>query len=450
MWNIPFSIHRHLLSVAFSLAIFSLAHADVLDMTLPQYSADLVSVDAEPLTLTTALARVDLENPSLAEMSARAEAMAAIPSQAGSLPDPMVSFSSLNLPTDSFSVDQEAMTQMQFGISQQIPYPGKLALKENIAGYMADAANSNVDELRLKIKRDVKILWWQLFFLDRSLEVIEINKTLVKQFIEIAQTKYKVGQGLQQDVLLAQLELSKLIDRKIQLVSSRKQEQARLNALLNKPVSAVIVLPDINTINTSLSQLKSAEALIQLAKDNRPALHENTILIDAAKARKQLAERELLPDFTIGAAYGFRQGNNPTGDSRSDLLSFKIGITVPLFAKHKQKMAISQRGSEIKQQQYAMQDRWLAIQADITSSLADYERTQQQVSLFNTGVIPQAHQTVASMLAGYQVNKVDFLNLIRAQITLYNYQISLWQTISEGHSILAKLVAAVGEDTIYE
>ena len=450
MWKIPVALYGNKLLLTSLLCLASLSHAGSLDLSLPEQADKQDVIAKEGLTLNHALARVQTENPGLAEMQSRAEAMAAIPSQVGSLPDPIVSFNTLNLPTDTFDVAQEAMTQLQFGISQQIPYPGKLALKESIAAYLANAANSNVDEMRLQLNRDVKTLWWRLFFLDRSIEVVEINKTLLRQFIEIAQTKYKVGQGLQQDVLLAQLELSKLLDRKIQLVSKRTQNAARLNALLNLPTDQAIQLPLLANIDVALPPLKTVSTILQQTKDNRPALAEKRLLIDAATARQQLAKRNLLPDFTVGASYGFRQGNAPSGNSRSDLLSVKIAVNVPLFADRKQKMAIAQRHSEVKQQQYALQDRWLAIQAEITATIADYDRTREQVSLFETGVIPQARQTVASMLAGYQVNKVDFLNLIRAQITLYNYETNLWQTISEGRSALAKLVATVGQENIYE
>lgn len=450
MWKLHLDLYRKTLLQLSLLCFVSISHAEPLDLSVPEQAAEHSFIASERLTLEDALSRVQTESPSLAEMEARAEAMAAIPSQVGSLPDPVVSFNTLNMPVDTFDLDQEAMTQLQFGISQQIPYPGKLALKANIAEYMANAANSNVDEMRLQLNRDVKTLWWRLFFLDRSIEVIEINKTLLRQFIEIAQTKYKVGQGLQQDVLLAQLELSKLLDRTIQLVSKRKQETARLNALLNQATEKAILLPELSEINIDLPQLKASALIFELSKVNKPALAEQRLLIDVATARKKLAERDLLPDFNVGAAYGFRQGDNPNGNSRSDFMSLKIGVTVPLFADRKQKKAISQRSSEVKQQQYALQDKWLEIQADITSTIADYDRTREQVSLFKTGVIPQARQTVASMLAGYQVNKVDFLNLIRAQITQYNYETRLWQTISEGQSALAKLVATVGEENIYE
>lgn len=447
MWKLRIQKSRTIILLVLLVAVIPLSHANNLDLTAPKH--DLAEQRA-PLTLDTALSRVQLNNISLAEMQARAEAMAAIPSQAASLPDPMISFNLLNLPSDNLSTTQEAMTQMQFSISQQIPYPGKLALKESAARHLAEAANTTVDELRLQLTRNVKTLWWQLFFLDRSLDVIEINKTLLRQFIEIAQTKYKVGQGLQQDVLLAQLELSKLIDNAIQLSSARKQTVAQLNALLNQPTEQIIQLPALKTIDIALPTLLSPDSILHVAEQYRPALSQQQLLIDAATDRQKLAERDLLPDFNVGAAYGFRSGDNSNGTDRADLMSFQVGINVPLFAEHKQKMAISQRHSEVKQQQFALQDKWLTIQADITSTMAEYEQAKQQVSLFKTGIIPQANQTVASMLAGYQVNKVDFLNLIRAQITLYNYQTKQWQAISEAKSALAKLIAIVGKETIYE
>jgi cobalt-zinc-cadmium efflux system outer membrane protein len=453
MWKLRFTtFSRSLLLILFICSI-QLSRADNLEgfnLLNPPKSENRAIEHLVPLTLNAALSRVQLENIGLAEIQARAEAMAAIPSQVGSLPDPMISFNALNLPTDSFNVTQEAMTQLQFAISQQLPYPGKLALKESAARHMAEAADSTVEEMRLKLNRDVQTLWWQLFLLDRSLEVIEINKTLLRQFIEIAQTKYKVGQGLQQDVLLAQLELSKLIDHTIQLTSSRKQSSAQLNALLNQPSNQVIQLPILAEIDITLPTLISAESIFALAEQHRPALTQQRLLIDVATERQKLAERDLLPDFNISAAYGFRDSNNPNGAHRADLMSFKVGINVPIFAEHKQKMAISQRHSEVKQQQFSLQDSWLSIQADITSTIAEYEEAKEQVLLFKTGIIPQAHQTVASMLAGYQVNKVDFLNLIRAQITLYNYQTNEWKAISDAKSALAKLVATVGEENIYE
>lgn len=381
-------------------------------------------------------------NSGLAEMQARAEAMAAIPSQAGSLADPMVSFTALNFPVDTFSRDQEPMTQLQFGIEQALPFPGKLGLKERAAEFDADAASSNVDEARLLLIRNVKQTWWQIFYLDRALETVTRNQNLLRQFVEIARTRYTVGEGLQQEVLLAQVELSRLFDRQVQLQGMRGEQAARLNALLAHGAGTPVVLP--GEVNDVLARPQPEAKLYMRAEASRPLLEQRRQEIEAARARRDFAERDRYPDFSLGAAYGFRQGENADGSSRPDFASVRLGMSLPLYAGSKQDKAVDQRTSELLQKRYALQDEWNKVQAEIAAALADYQRASEQVQLFRTGIIPQARQSVASMLSGYQVNKVDFLNLVRSQVTLYDYETQYWKSFSEANQALARLAAAVG------
>jgi outer membrane protein TolC len=97
-----------------------------------------------------------------------------------------------------------------------------------------------------------------------------------------------------------------------------------------------------------------------------------------------------------------------------------------------------------------LQDQWNNVRSQISQSYNDYRRAREQFVLFETGIVPQAQQTVASMLSGYQVNKVDFLNLVRSQITLFDYQTQYWKAFTEANQSLAQLSAAVGSDEIYE
>lgn len=410
------------------------------------------SVEQTPavLALDKAITLAEQSNPGLAQRQAQAEAMSALPSQLGSLPDPMISMGLVNLPTDSLNTSQEAMTQWQLGISQEIPFPGKLALKQQAATERANASAFMTTEYKQQLIQYVTSYWWQLFYLEKTLNIIATNKTLLKQFIDIAETKYRVGHGLQQDVLLAQLELSKLLNREIELNSQREQVIIRLNTLLSRPTHTPIRLPAFQYIDTTLPDIKPIAEILHLAKQNRPFLQQQKHLIAAAAEEKALAEKNLLPDFNVSAAYGLRQGNNLDGSDRSDMLSLQVGINVPLFADKKQKMAISQKNSELKQQQFAYQDSWNQVQADIANYMTQYEQARQQYSLLNTGILPQARQTIASMLSGYQVNKVDFLNLVRAQITLYDYETQLWLSVKTAKTALANLKASVGKDTFYE
>jgi len=407
-------------------------------------------VNAEPgniLTLQSALDIAVQDNPSLAQIQARSEALAAIPSQVGSLPDPVISFNALNLPVDTFDLHQENMTQMQGGISQDIPFPGKLALREQAATYQAEAATHDVTEARFRLLRDVKKTWWAHFYLDRALEIIIVNQNLLRQFVKIARTKYEVGEGLQQDVLLAQLELSKLLDAEIRLTGAIAKTKAQLNALLDQPANHTFKIPEKTSENLPI--LHTESNLFAQAEIYRALLASRRESIHAAQSRLDLAKKDYFPDFEVGALYG-RRADTLSGQERADFLSLKLSMTVPIFAATKQRKAVDQRHSELMQQRYALQDQWNNVRAEISTAYSDFQQTKNQSILFKTGIIPQARQTVASMLAGYQVNKVDFLNLVRSQITLYNYETQYWKALTEANQALAQLTAVVGKEEIYE
>ncbi|MGC1952903.1 MAG: TolC family protein [Gammaproteobacteria bacterium] len=406
--------------------------------------------DATVLPLANAVSMALKDNPSLAELVARAEALGAVPPQAGTLPDPTLGFNALNLPTDTFALDQEPMTQLQIAISQAVPFPGKLGLKRQAADHEAGAAATRVNERRLELTAEVRGEWWQLFSLDRVLEIVARNQQLMRQFNEIAQAKYKVGKGLQQDVLLAQLELSRLLDRELKLQGQREATQAGLNALLNRPADSPVELP-VKPPSEALPVLPAESELLRQAEANRPLLAVQRQLIEAARAQLDLAEKDFYPDFKLGAGYGFRQGTDPLrGVERPDFFTVMFSVNVPIYFQTKQSKAVDQRTSELFERRFTLEDTLRSVQAAISRSLADYQATRERVLLFRTGIIPQARQTVASMLAGYQVNEVDFLNVINAEITLYNAEIDYWQALGEVKQALANLAAAVGREALYE
>lgn len=407
--------------------------------------------DSAPvLTAGSAVEVAIRDNPSLAEMQTRYEALAEVPSQVGTLPDPMVSVNAMNFPTDTFERDQEAMTQLQVGFSQVFPFPGKLSLKEEAAEYDARAAGHSVDELRLQLIKNVKSKWWQLYYMDRALETVDSNQALLRQFITVAKTKYETGNGLQQDVLLSQLELSRLMDQEIQLEAIRRNQAIQLNILMDRPANDPITLPD--KVSKMMPNLVDESELYQKAASVRPRLKQMETQIDAAKSRLDLAKRDYYPDFKLGVTYGDRTGDNPLprGGARSDFVSVMVGVKIPLYAGRKQSKAVSQKSLELQQNRYALRDEKGLVTAAISSAVTDYHRAKQQYSLYGGGIVPQAQQTVQSMLAGYQVSEVDFLNLVRSQMTLFNYELQYWKALSDAKQALARLEAAVGEETVYE
>ncbi len=422
MQSFPYKI-TPLIMGSVLLVFTSLAHAETQHLTLDQ---------AKVLVLQSA------------RIAARAELVRATqfkPEQVGSLPDPVLSLGALNFPVDTFSRGQENMTQLQVGISQALPFPGKLGQEAAAARFVANAASYDLDELKSQLVSQVQVRWWNLFYTERALAILEKNKVLLRQFIQVAETKYKTGKGLQQDVLLAQLELSKLLDNEIQWVAVRQSEQALLNALLNQDASTTIVLP--TSVNETLPKIASEATLMKQALDVRPKLAQQQQYIQAAQAQVNVAGKDFYPDFKLGASYGFRKANANTGMNRADLTSITLGMTIPFGEALDAKLG--QRQAEAAQAEFTYQDVRANIQAEVGVEVANYERAKQQASLFKQGIIPQAQQTVASMLAAYQVNKVDFLNLIRTQITLYNYETQYWKVLAQAKQSLARLDAAVGK-----
>lgn len=399
-------------------------------------------VGSSGLTATEAAKLAIHDNPNLAAMQARYEALAFVPSQAGSLPDPMVSLNAMNFPTDTFSRSQEPMTQVQIGISQMFPFPGKLGLKQQAAEYDTQIAGHSLEEGKLQLIKNVKTKWWQLYYLDRALETVAHSQTLLRQFITVAKIKYETGKGLQQDLLLSQLELSKLMDREIQLKALRRNQAIKLNLLTDRPANTEIVLSD--KISKRMPDLRSEDELYLRAELVRPRLKQIQTKVDAAQSRVDLAQRNRYPDFKLAMNYGDRS------DGRSDFVSVMVGVKIPLYAGVKQSKAVSQKNLDLIKNRYVFRNEKGLVMAAISSAITDYQRARQQFSLFGSGIVPQAQQTVASMLAGYQVSEVDFLNLVRSQITLFNYELRYWKALSDARRALARLEAAVGEEFIYE
>lgn len=402
-----------------------------------------------PLTLESAVGIALAQSPDIGALSARSRALEAVPSQVAALPDPVLSLGALNLPTDTFDPQQEPMTQTRVGITQHIPFPGKRRLREDAARSEFRASEAHVDEHRDATVRKVRIAWWRLFSLDRALEIVERNQDLMRDFVTIAQTKYTVGNGLQQDVLLAQLELSKLLERESRLRGHRRNALAQLNGLLDRRPDQAITLPDAPGGN-QLPNPPTEAVLLAQAQQSRHLLGVHRELLQAATERVALAERDRLPDFSLGAAYGFRSGEDPVRGQRSDFFSVLFSMNLPIYARGKQSKAIEQRTSEREARAFSLASTARSIETEIGRTLADYESARDQVALLDGAIIPQAEQTVASMLAGYQVNEVDFLNVVNGQLTLYNAQINYWNALADAKSALAALAAAVGSENLYE
>lgn len=262
----------------------------------------------------------------------------------------------------------------------------------------------------------------------------------------MALVKYRVGKGLQQDVLMARLELDRIRDRSTALEGRISLLRARLAALMGVPGSRCV---DVEAPDPpELPGLRPGHELVELALASNPALKAAEKRVRAAEKGVKLARKGLLPDFNVGAAYGFRQGEDLMGNERTDFATFTFSMSIPLWAGSKQLPAVREKEMERATASAELSDLANRVQGEVAGLAEQYESLRSQVELYRSEILPSAERTAGAMLSAYRVNKVDFLNVIRAELALLNYRMELWNLHARARAVLAELKVKVGEPVI--
>jgi len=354
-------------------------------------------------------------------------------SQAGALDDPMLSFGVVNLP-NNFEFDKDDMTAKEIAISQKFPFPGKRGLNEETAAREADAGAAEAEEIANQVARDVKTAFYDLSHAHRAVEVARRNKSLLEELVKIAQTRYALGQGLQEDVIRNQVEISKMVDDLIMLDQQKRSLAAKLNYLLNRPRNSPVGSPeDIQFRPAAIS----IEDLQRQALESSPMLRALKHEIAARGKSIELARRDYFPDVNLKFAYGQRE-------DRLDMYSGAIEINLPIFVKSKQERRVAEGYADIR----AAQARYASAQNEIFFVIADMgsmaQRLERKVELYRTGIIPQARLQIDTAMSAYMVDKANFMTLLDSRMRLYRYELDYHEALTGYEKSLAALEAAVG------
>ncbi|MDH4271934.1 MAG: TolC family protein [Candidatus Aminicenantes bacterium] len=412
----------------------------VLAVTLSASPVFSQSKPAENSVLSALIKEALENNPRLEAAVQRMLATEKVIPQAGALPDPQLTLGLMNLPVNSFAFDQEPMTGKLISLMQMFPFPGKQALATDMAEYEASAVMFQQEEVRNQIIQMVKWTYYDLYALDRARETVEKNKALMEQFVQVTEIKYATGSGLQQDVLRAQVELSKLEDDLTMWQQKRAAGTARLNALLNRDQGSPfeltpkdLALPEDPLPLVSLSGVEERRPLLKAWKEK----------MDRAEAAVELARRDYWPNFTVGASYSQRD-NLASGMKMYDFFSFTVSLNIPLYYKRKQGAKVAEKELDETAVAAEYENARAGVLAEIESLKADLERNKKRVELYQGGILLQAQQSLESALAGYQVGKVDFLTLINNWMMVENYELQYFFALADYHKALAGYELAVG------
>jgi outer membrane protein, heavy metal efflux system len=359
--------------------------------------------------------------------------------QARSLEDPMLMLKLQNGMVKDPLNFEDPMTQKVIGITQQLPFFGKRDLKAEVARREADSYKWQVEERKLELRRMVTETYYQIYTVDHQKEILQRNIAIMDLFINLAETKYAVGQGAQQDIFKAQVERSRMLEMGINLDQQRKTLQANLNALLYRPADT----PVGKVHDPELKQVKlTAAELTEMAFENRPLLKSLKSQIEKGRASQRLARSEIYPDFNVSFEYMQRDKSEmSTGD---DMYSLGVTFNLPIQAQRRQAM-VAEASSEVNMAAEELNAAKNTIESGIADLLAQLERRKKLVDLYKTGIIPQAQQSLESATIGYRVNKADFLMLQDNRLTLYNFEHELYDSMADYMMRLAQLEALVGQ-----
>lgn len=406
-------------------------------MFLSLQAGVLFSQDGQTLSLQGLIEEALKNNPDIKSAERRWRAAEQKPTQVSTLPDPLFSYARFGKSVETRVGPQENV----FTLSQQIPFPGKLGLKGKMATQDAVAQQQQYLATERDVIFRVKTAYYDLYWIDQSIAVLDRYLALLKDFSRVAEQQYATGKGIQANVLKSQVEISSTIERRLNFEKLRAGVVARLNALLNRPQETEVGIAA--TIDTTRLSLKK-ESIVNFALTEREELQQVRAMVQKSEFMKSLATRNYWPDFKLQASYiDVSKGVSVAPDAGKNAWSVMLGLNIPIWLG-KRKAAVREAEEVMASTKLTFED----VQNQVTAEINDYysriEITGQTLDLYEQGLLTQAQSSLESATASYRTGKLDFLSLLDAERMLLNLNLGYLKEQSSYQKQLAGLERAVG------
>jgi len=359
-----------------------------------------------------------------------------LPIQEGTLPDPTVSFTDLGVGRPFSGLSDSDFAYLGVGVSQELPFPGKLSLRSQIAEKKAQILRQEYRSTAVRLLSELKTAFYEYVYLQQATEIAGRYRELLRNFTDISQARYKVGQGLQQDVLRAQLEQSTIEEKLLLLEQDLQNSQANLNSLLNRDVNAPLKVeedfappvfaPSLQDLQQKLN-LQSPEILAKLAQQDQKNLELS------------LAKKDRYPDFA--ASFQWQK----TGSAFPDYYMATIEARIPLYSWRKQKPAIAQATLELEGSKKETESARKKLEGELKQAYTTATTSAKLVKLYNEGIVPQSRLSLQSAVSAYQVGKIDFLTMLNSATTVLNYESEYIRRTADHHKAVARIEQITGQ-----
>jgi len=384
--------------------------------------------------------QVALEHDSLTRvLKFRRDAYKDLSIAADTLPDPKIKLGVMNTPTDTFSLEQEPMTQVQLGIQQMFPRGNSLEIKSKRALSMSVAEDAKTENQRRKVTREVRETWLELYYWLHAESVVKENRKLFTELVSVTKQQYAAGRQKQQDVIRSELELGMLDDREMKIQTQIETTQAKLAKYLGADYSDIkigINLPTYYIKNKSTSWL-----------DSHPMLRMEQAMVAVGEKNVDLAKQSYKPSWSVDLTYGQRNGKNPNGSERADFASAMVMFDLPLFTANRQDKNVAASKSRLNGALNSREEQKRNLIKMWQAALAKEKRLLQRVKQYDVLLLPKSDENTKSALYAYQSGRSGFTALMRAQITELETQLRAIRLTVEHKKTQALLLYLVGENS---
>jgi len=394
---------------------------------------DSDSVPRNRLALQELIQEVLVRNPELVAARKQWEAATNRIAQAQSLDDPTLSVQLWNIP-QPFKATQA--DNAIFGLSQNLPFPGKRSLKGDVASRSAEMTEQAVRAKERELVARLKQAYYDLFLAQKAVQIHHQQVDLLRQFVEIANAKFRAGKGGQADALKAQVELSLLFQHRPALDQRRATTEAMLNTLLDRDPASPLGLAEEPA---HLPFTQPADDLHSLALNERPEIKAAELDVQRNQQSHALAQRQYYPDFNVA----FQRFQNYQAN---DGFGAYVAMSIPFafWTKPKYDAGVQEAAAAVaiaRAQQHTVEN---MTRFQINDLLAKLRATDQVATLYRTTILPQAEQSLEAARVGYRAGKAGFLDLIDAQRAWRGFQLEYFKALVDRQYRLAELEQVVG------
>ena len=389
-----------------------------------------------PTSLQSLIAEARQNNAAIKAAESAIQTTRYMPKQGSALPDTevMVQHFTVGSPRPFAGYSNSDFAYIGFGASQELPYPGKRALRANVAQHEIAISGAEKNSVVWNVLNRLKLAYFQLAASQNIISILAKNQQVADQIEQGAEARYRVGEGMQQDVLRAQLERTKLLNELSKERRESAQAQVVLKALLNRPAESAYLIPE----PLSARHIPGSDALIAKLREKNPELQVSAEQVSQRRAAVELAKREKKPDF--GVQYMWQH----TAENFRDYYMGTFSIKRP--NRSRVRAAEGESQAKLAQAEAEKESRLKQMESDLGEQLAVVQATEQQLKVYEEGLIPQSEAALNAGLAGYRAGKQEYQGLLASFSDTLQLAIGRERTLAEHEAAIARIEGLIGEE----